>query len=627
MKWSAPRQWGRCLAAQDGALGAGKPASTGLRLQRGSQLPLSSRGRAGRSTAPRRALKPLYLDDDRGSPGSGGKRRRRRSAGSSGSSDLDCKELDRAAAARPGAPELEIADSEGEGAAAAARGPRPAPHDPAAAPTVARMAGATQVAPPLKRLRKAAPAPAAAPACAARGDDVVGFLAQPGACDGDRAGSPGAVARRAAGWESDSEDSRGGGAPGCAPAAEAGGRAGEACRAGSWEGPNGEGSNEPGAAAARRANPFLSARTLERGHPVAASLPLLAEQAHLSPCECSGVPWDIVLLHGSSRQARAMEPGCRTPAWLALTTPLASARRQEVRHPQRAPRPRPGAAAGQAEALAALLAPPAPPATEPDVIDLASDDDSGGAAAGERAGGAAGAAGGARSRRASPGGAHAYVGAYSAAALGTAAGAAPRDPGDPGSHALPGAARCGPSRAHAHVADGPSVGRWGFQDRHGSPALAGPAPREPSGAAGGGCAAARSPCAGGGGPLGAAGRLAGGGAVREPPWWHRLPDFVPVAALRGGVDPRRAASPPPWGPRAGVLLAWGQQCAGAVAALRELWALASRGAASQSRAYAERPGPLVDACTGSWQCRRAGFMMWRCMHVGGLAALAAAASS
>jgi hypothetical protein len=23
-----------------------------------------------------------------------------------------------------------------------------------------------------------------------------------------------------------------------------------------------------------------------------------------------------------------------------------------------------------------------------------------------------------------------------------------------------------------------------------------------------------------------------------PPWWHRLPDFVPVAALRSGRDPR-----------------------------------------------------------------------------------------
>jgi hypothetical protein len=500
---------------------------------------------------------------------------------------------DGAAAARPGAPELEIADSEGEGAAAAARGLRPAPQDPAAAPTAACAAGAPQAARPLKRLRKAAPAPAAAPICAARRGDAAGLPARPGGGDSERADPHGAAARRAAGWESGSEDSGGGGALGGAPAATAGGRAGEACGVRSWEGLDGEGSSGAGAAAARRANPFVSARTLERGHPVAAPPPLPAEQAHLPPCECSGALRDCVLLSGGSRQARAMEPGCRTPARLALTTRVAAGRRQEVRHPQRAPQPRPSAAPGQAEALAALLAPRAPPADDPDVIDLASDDDSGGGAAGGRASGAAGAAGGARGRRPSPGGAHAYVGAYSAAALGMASGAAPRDSGDPGSHAVPGAAQCGPSRPPAHYPDEPSGGRPGFQDRHSGPALAGPAPREPSGAAAGGCAAAGSPCAGGGEPLSAAGRLAGGGAVREPPWWHRLPDFVPVAALRGGVDPRRAAL---WGSRVGDLLAWGQQCAGTVAALRELWAPASRGAASRSRAYTEPPGPR--AC--SW---------------------------
>ncbi|KAK9832505.1 hypothetical protein WJX81_002697 [Elliptochloris bilobata] len=31
------------------------------------------------------------------------------------------------------------------------------------------------------------------------------------------------------------------------------------------------------------------------------------------------------------------------------------------------------------------------------------------------------------------------------------------------------------------------------------------------------------------------------GACHELPWWHRLPDFVPVAALRGGMDPRSGA--------------------------------------------------------------------------------------
>ena len=202
-----------------------------------------------------------------------------------------------------------------------------------------------------------------------------------------------------------------------------------------------------------------------------------------------------------------------------------------MRLPRPAERARPRERPGQAAALRALLAPRAPPPLptpdppryqldKPEVIDLDSDEDSGSAA------------GPGRNPSPDPGRAgapRAYVGAYSAARLGG-----------------------GGTQAAGGTAGGTTPG--GERGALGSGAWRGRSPGSPLPPSA--CAAARSAAPAGpgsraagceGGPGFGQGSQAGGVPVRagsggrhEPPWFHRLPDFVPVAAIamRDGRDPR-----------------------------------------------------------------------------------------
>ena len=221
-----------------------------------------------------------------------------------------------------------------------------------------------------------------------------------------------------------------------------------------------------------------------------------------------------------------------------------------MRHPRLVPRQRTSEPPAQAAALRALLASPSAglsepyptPHNDPEVIVLASDNEEGplpqrAAAPRCGAGGAAcGAWGDAEGSdpKVNPASGvravRAYVGAYSAARLG--GGVAPAGMGAGGG--------------------GSFDGGWDYPDSDPNPDpgvdCAG-APWKPTGkrpaarasAEAGGGEAAQGPRLGfGQGRLACDGGQAGGAALREPPWWHRLPDFVPVAALRGGVDPRCA---------------------------------------------------------------------------------------
>lgn len=193
-----------------------------------------------------------------------------------------------------------------------------------------------------------------------------------------------------------------------------------------------------------------------------------------------------------------------------------------MRLPRPAERARPRERPGQAAALRALLAPRAPPPLpppdpprhlpdKPEVIDLDSDEDSGGA--------------GDRGRNPGPdpgrvGAPRAYVGAYSAARLG--GGGTPAAGGTAGGTA-PGGER-----------DALGSGAW-HGGSHGSPLTAGTSSRVA------GCES--DPGFRRGSQAGGAPARAGGGGRHEPPWFHRLADFVPVAAIamRDGRDPRCVA--------------------------------------------------------------------------------------
>ena len=196
-----------------------------------------------------------------------------------------------------------------------------------------------------------------------------------------------------------------------------------------------------------------------------------------------------------------------------------------MRHPRPAERPRPCERPEQSEALRALLAPRATPPlpSKPEVIDLDTDEDSGGA------GGPCQNPDPEPSRAGAP---RAYVGAYSAARLagggtpaagGTAGGIAPGGGrGAPGSGALQGAQPESPlppsTRSAARSA----------------------APAGPSGRVAG-CEG--DPAGGQGYQAGGTPARTGGGERHEPPWFDRMADFVPVAAIamRDGRDPRCAA--------------------------------------------------------------------------------------
>lgn len=227
---------------------------------------LRSRGRGVRSSGQRRMLKRLYSDgDEEGCPSQTRTHRAQpRHDSMLSSSDEDPPDIGRGGGG--GDAEREVPDSEDEcRAPALALSAVPwQTGDPN--PGIAQPDGATAALRPLERLRKSDNAAGAEAAAGPCGDARMGGR---GALANGSAGFRPAGAQRADGWTSESSDMGGvdtDGAGAGEPGALLGGSCGGRVKAGSRR----------GAAAVRRGNPFVSARTIEQCHAVSGCCAVLA---------------------------------------------------------------------------------------------------------------------------------------------------------------------------------------------------------------------------------------------------------------------------------------------------------------------------------------------------------------